>query len=242
MTGVLTEGQLCAPRCCRCHFILTGCRRCTPHPAGGMGPLRKDQSFAQRPELGARAGVAVFPPEPAFSSASRCLHTDLVQAALLGLREGGYHLRLSPLSTPRCFLCFGTRGYQSLATMGSSSVSRGILGKSSVLVGAVWGVSPVSYFLSQASPPPRPLGWLGSSLSHWPESSQAGEGRWPDEWLKQLLQDTRGLNSITFLSGRREKHQAGGNSWRPGAGRGGNIVVLLETIYVKGESDLCGLI
>lgn len=99
-----------------------------------------------------------------------------------------------------------------------------------------------SHFLSQASPPPHPLGWLGSSLSHWPESSQAGEGRWPDEWLKQLLpQDTRGLNSITFLSGRREKHQAGGNSWRPGAGRGGNIAIL-ETICVKGESDLCALI
>lgn len=133
-----------------------------PHrdPAGGMGPLRKDQSFAQRPELGAQAGVAVFPTEPAFSSASRCLHTDLVQAVLLGLGEGGYHLRLSPLSTPRCFLCFGTREYQTLVTVGSSSVSRGILGKSSVLVGAVWDVNPVT-FSPKHPPHPTSLDGLG---------------------------------------------------------------------------------
>lgn len=49
---------------------------------------------------------------------------------------------------------------------------------------------------------------------HWPESSQAAEGRWPEWWLKQLLPiDTGGLNSTAFPSDERDKDGAGGHGW-----------------------------
>lgn len=75
---------------------------------------------------------------------------------------------------------------------------------------------------------------------YWPESSRAGEGRWPDWWLKPIpLPRHPGFELFIFPV--KKEHRAGGDGLQPGGRRSGKIVVL-KMIHVKVESDLCDLI